>query len=273
MRFPVPTRVERAGATAPSGPSSPVDVPVRLSRWRERLVMAGSALATLAVIVTGAVVGEGGGAPEDPEAALSDLARRALAELPHAYLAGGSVVVPAATDAGVVLSNYVPPERLDGAPEPLGAHGLADYGLVSEFGPAPAWTREITGADSVYADVGPLHLGCMRWPGESICRPTLLTENEDQFHVFRSGIPAEAFLVEGPVLQGLTFDALQAGQRRLLVVGGFAGTAYAAVSVRLADGSEVSAQTSAEAIAGATAWWAVVDQPVESVRAEAVDAS
>lgn len=243
--------------------------------WHDRLVVAAAALATLLVIVMGMSLPREGPGYTDPSSELTELGRRAVDSLPNAYQAGDSVIVPAADDPSIMWVDEVPATRIDGVAVPLYVRGLVGYSLLNASRTAPGWVDEITDADRIYVDVGSLFIACMRWPGAEGCGPTLLMQNEGRFYIYRSGIGSENFL-ESRDMEGYIYDAVVAGERERLVLGGLGGTETEEVRLLLQDGTEVGAHTSKLVVPGATVWWATARQPVESVTAyrangEAVD--
>lgn len=260
MGVAVPQRVDYAEAVDAIGSSA-------RSR-RRRSTVAASVLATLAVIAGPLVVGwlgfMGHMTPVNGDALLSPMARRVLHTLPQAYTTSGMVVVPAAGDRGLVSTSPLPRDQIDGAVVNLGVHGLADYGYLPRSGQAPDWLSGLRPQDQVFSDVGTLSFACMRWPGASDCKGTLLMSYGGQRHVFRSGLD-----VVGSPDQVHTFRALDAGLPTTLLLGSLPPRAVSA-SVKVGSNGSfdvVFGHTSRpRAVGGATLWWAVTAAPAVAVR-------
>jgi hypothetical protein len=240
--------------------------------WRAHASTVGASLATLFVIVASAVMANGGGAvvpgPDDPRAELTALGERVLDELPLAYQVDDAVVLPASADPGVYWSDAVSDERIVGHAVPMGARGLVEYSRLSSSPDAAAWTGDITAADRIFADVGPLWFACTTWPGEDRCSASVLMLHEDRYYFYRTGLGSSGFLDENGAMQVFAFDSIGNDGMQQLLVGGVDGTATKDVELSLADGSRVSAWTTTSlAAAGETIWWRQVSSPVDVVTA------
>jgi hypothetical protein len=240
--------------------------------WRAHTSTVGSSLATLLVIVASAVLAQNGGirvSAPDPTAELTELGQRALADLPLAYQADDAVVVPSATDPS--MSYAVDLHRIVGYPVQLGAQGLVEYGRFSSSADAPAWTSQITEADRVFADVGPLWLACTAWPGQEQCSASVLMYQDGNYYFLRSGLGASGFADADGGMRVFTFDSVNDTGLAQLLIGGVARGQHegvADVRLTLADGSEVSAwTTTSHSPGGETIWWREVSVPVDAVTA------
>ncbi|HSE70627.1 MAG TPA: hypothetical protein VLA97_07705 [Nocardioidaceae bacterium] len=270
-------QLAHSARAAPAGPAPPPPTGHQARAWHDRLVEALAAAATLAVIagpgVFSALADLGPvSLAEEETTELSELGRQALQELPFAYEAGGTVVVPAATDASVEWTHPVAEWLIDGEVTPLGVRGLTGYTTMSSSDLAPAWTDDLTSEDRVLADVGYLSLACTRWPGETECTPAVLVEHGERLYFHRSGLGSSDFLDPGARMELFTFDVLGVGDTQQLAMGGLGATDVDAVTVTLQDGSSLPARLSVdEAVPGATMWWAIVTQPVRYATAYDVE--
>jgi hypothetical protein len=236
---------------------------------RERLVVVAAVVATLAVIAGPGIVGAsgllGGMSPRVEDPRLSDGARRVLDELPGAYAAAGTVVVPAATDRHVLWIGPIADSSIDGRVVDLGARGLVPFGTLPTSSTTPAWRSDVEPADRVFADVGPLHFGCAPSSSGGTCRGTVLVEHGGRWHALhgvegRAGSPGGATATRVSVLGGGGEAGLWLGW---MPEG--AATAWATVvgdhSVRDVPGR--TSQTDARG--GAAMWWVRSSEPVSTV--------
>jgi len=230
----------------------------------QRLVVVAAVVATLSVIA-GPLIAAGLGVvgrfvPVEEDSVLTPTAQRVLEELPGAYATRGMVVVPAATDPGVVW-NAVPAESWEGEVVDLEVRGLAEYGYLPSAGSAPAWLSEVTPRDRVFSDVGDLYFACTSWAGEDACAGSLLMEHEGDLFLYRAGLR-----LLGSPDEVRTFRVLDAGLPTDLALGRMPVGATGA-TVTLDDGRQLRASVSATgAVGGATVWWASTTEPVAGVR-------
>ena len=209
---------------------------------------------------------------------LSPLEQKVLDRVPDAHRVDGEVVVPGPVDprAEVAFRLSAPAGRV----APLGWHGYEDFrGIpVRTTQRYPAFlTSPVPDDADVWADAGPLHLGCHR-TSESTCHLLLLVGNPRTgwFSIMRD--PAwmhlgdQRFLKPGAPMEVFA-DSTFAGDRvRPLVVGGFHGTDAERVELELRDGTTTEATVDSGRIApGSTLFWSLTDSPV--VRATAYDAA
>lgn len=244
-------------------------------RWRPHVTMAAAAVATLAVMLGSTILAHAdlGGRPplpQDPRDQLTALGRRALDELPLAYLAQGAVVVPAPTDPNIRWSGAIPVARMERPAVPLGARGVIDYARFGTSPDAPAWTRDLTGADRVLTDVGPLWFACTRSPGQEGCTASLLVFHDLHYYHYKSLHGSASVLDEGTPMEVSAFDAIYGTDLQQLLVVRVAGTGVRSVLLTMVDGSQVSTFSDPDLrAAGDTLWSASVSKPVDSVTAYA----
>ena len=217
----------------------------------QRLVIAGPMLAALGL-----------GGHRAPVDALTPDARRVLKELPGAFVTGGLVVVPAATDPNLLWTGPISPGLVEDPVVSLGVDGLAEHGDLHLQETAPAWLRQVGSEDLVFEDVGNLSFACTRWPGAHVCTGTLLIEHLGERYILRSGLDLRRS--PGDVS---SFRVLDNGLPSELVLGGAPPEVRSVAVTMTAGGSHVvEARTSAPgAVGGTTLWWASVPAPVATV--------
>jgi hypothetical protein len=268
---------------------------VRRRRGRRALAAGGTAAVAAAVLVIGVVVVGAGtrGATEvatypAPER-MSELAERALAEVPGAVRVSGSqVTIPRPVDARPRSHPgwTVAPEAVVAAALPLDGHG---YSGVTDFrgGSFPGWLAagassyaRAHGGDAygtgVLVDEGDWYLGCVRpdaspgTPSDRACDVTMLLQSGDGW-VGRVGLGTDEFLRPGADLELFTFEDFSTGTRRTLWVGGRAGTDVGRVDLATADGTTVRARVAnGTVVPGASVFWAAVDGDAAGEVTEAV---
>jgi hypothetical protein len=162
---------------------------------------------------------------------------------------------------------------------PLGWRGLQDFhgppvGTTRRY-PAFFNLRVLPDDENVWADQGPLHLGCHRISA-SACNLLLLVGNRriGWFSIMhdpaRLHLGDQRFLKPGAPMQVFPGSTFSGDRVRPVVIGGFHGTAAERVELTLKDGTTTEATVDVGRIApGSTLFWALTDSPV--VRATAYD--
>jgi hypothetical protein len=249
--------------------------------------MSAVAAATAALVATGAVVAASSGVlhrtdkqepakPMPSYKVLSPLEQKVLDQVPGSHRVGGEVVVPAPVDprAEAAFRLTAPAGRI----APLGWHGYEDFRGIPFHSTRrfPAFLDlPVPGDADVWADHGPLHLGCHH-TSASTCNLLLLVRSRHAgwFSIMRD--PAwmhlgdRRFLKPGAPMQVFADSTFAGGRVRPVVVGGFHGTSAERVELALEDGTTTEATVDSGRIArGITLFWALTDSPV--VRATAYD--
>jgi hypothetical protein len=259
----------------------------RRERRNRRLVLATVAAATAAVVATGAVVAASSGmlhkADEKQPAkpipsykVLSPLEQKVLDRVPDAHRVDGEVIVPGPVDprAEVAFRLSAPAGRI----APLGWHGYEDFrGIPFRTTQRyPAFlTSPVPDDADVWADAGPLHLGCHR-TSATTCNLLQLVRSQHAgwFSIMRD--PAwmhlgdQQFLKPGAPMQVFPGSTFAGNRVRPTVIGGVHGTTTERVELALRDGTIAEATVDSGRIApGSTLFWSLTDSPV--VRATAYD--
>ena len=257
-----------------TGPGPDLDRIRRRGRSRRRLrragaaggVVAGAALVTVvAVAVTGGTERAADPArPPKPAASsasgLSELAQRALAEIPGAQQVSPSMVsipAPAARSFGAELD-----AEIQGEPVELPEEAYAGVTLYEASG-FPAWlydgteeaekaqgseeegypvgTTDLTG---VGVDLGPRYLACARShsPDDATsggrCSPAVVTRQGDRWS-YEWGMGTERFLEPGAPMEVFASDATVDGAGGTLGIAGLDGTEVARAVFIGTDGARV----------------------------------
>lgn len=228
----------------------------------DRLVVALTVLAVLVVVgLPAALAGldaPGGHGPVE-QVALTDNARRVLAEVPGAYQEHGLVVVPAATDPYVAWTGVVGPERITGEVVALEVNGITPYGKLPPVA-APDWLFDFGAVDAVVSDVGDLSFACVRPPDVEECRGTLLTQNIGQRFTFGREIGAPG------TSEVLRFSGLRPDGVVSVVLGWLPpGAARVSAEGYGRRGEEVAVRTALTDRSGKGIWWLVSDDPVTTL--------
>ncbi|GAA4098972.1 hypothetical protein [Nocardioides kongjuensis] len=258
----------------PSGPGPDLDLIRRRGRGRRRLrragtagsVVAGAALVTVvAVAVTGGTerAADPAGPPKvvaSARAGLSDLARRALTEIPGAQqvsptmvsipapgarglgpdmpaqVHGQAVALPEESYAGVTMFKRkdVPAWLYDGTEALEKDQGDEETGY-------PVGTTDLTG---VGVDLGPQYLGCVTTEGAAdppageTCHPAVVTRQGDAW-AYQWGMGTERFLEPGAPMEVFTTRASVDGADGTLGIAGLDGTDVARAVFIGTDGTRV----------------------------------
>jgi hypothetical protein len=259
---------------------------------RRRTRLALTAGGTAAVVALAALVGTGvaGGdagrgrqhvadRPQQPKQ-LSELARRALAEVPGArQVSSWQVVIPAgaARPADAFPLDEVSPEPLTVAPVDIGTRW---YTGVTSFRKQdfPAWLwqgtqdyeRHVLGDDEGYpvgstddgviVDGGPLRLACVtaKSAGDP-CYPAMLSGPDGDLS-YEWGMGTDDFLQPGEGLELFHTASYTSGAPTTVWIGGTDGTDVASVDLVTTDGTTVSAHVeSGTFVPGDTMFWGTVD--------------
>ncbi len=262
----------------------------RKERRTRRVVLTAVAATTAAVVATGAVVVASTGVlhkadkqepakPMPSYKVLSPFEQKVLDRVPGSHRVGGEVVVPAPVDprAEVAFRLTAPAGRVAS----LGWHGYEDFRAypVHTTQRYPGFLKPGVPEDAdVWADQGPLHLGCHR-TSASACNLLLLVGNRriGWFSLLHDAawlhLGDRQFLKPGEPMQvfsGTTFAGHPLRSWVPWVVGGFHGTTAERVELALRDGTKAEATVDSGTIAsGSTLFWALTDSPV--VRATAYD--
>lgn len=259
--------------TGPSAPGPDLDLIRRRGRGRRRLrragaaggVIAGAALVTvLAVAVTGGAERAADPvappkAPASSRAGLSELAQRALAEIPGAQqvspsmvsipapgrrsmpgsdaeVHGEAVQLPEQAYAGVTMFERkdVPAWLYDGTEALEKAEGDEQTGY-------PVGTTDLTG---IGVDLGPRYVGCVttegsgELPAGETCYPAMVTRQGDRWS-YEWGMGTERFLEPGAPMEVFTTDAVVDGNAGTLAIAGLDGTGVARAVFVGTDGTQV----------------------------------
>jgi hypothetical protein len=270
-------------------------------RRRRRARLAGVAVGSAAAVVAacvGAAAVTGGTADRaddsppvahEPPHEMSDIAKRALAEIPGAVqVSSWQVVIP--MPAGARASNGaeqdVPTDHVEAGPVDLDTRwytgvttfrkkdfpawlydGIADYEqnvLGDESNGYPVGSTDI----GVLVDAGPMRLACMtplpQWgdtedAGATGCFPAMLS-GDDAHLQYRWGMGTDDFLQPGKDLELFDTETYTSGSPRMVWVGGTDGTDVATVDLVTTDGQTVSATVApGSLVPGETMFWGVVD--------------
>lgn len=269
--------------TGPSGPGPDLDLIRRRGRGRRRLRQvsaAGSALvgATLVAVVAVAVTGgteqaaDPAVSPTTPPAGpagLSDLARRALAEIPGArqvsptmvsipasgrrsfdaglgaQIHGEAVALPEDAYAGVTTYKRkdVPAWLYDGTEAVERAQDDEDTGY-------PVGTTDLTG---IGVDLGPQYLGCVTTEGSDdlpageTCYPAVVTRQGDTWN-YEWGMGTDQFLEPGAPMEVFSTRAFVDGVDGTLGIAGLDGTEVARAVFVGTDGTRVEGTVLADTL-------------------------
>lgn len=285
----------------PSGPGPDLDRIRRQGRSRRRLRRGGAAggLVAGAAVVTVVAVAVTGGAERaaDPvappktsapaRAGLSELAQRALAEIPgaqqvspsmvsipvpgrrtlgsgiDAQVHGEAVQLPEEAYSGVTLFKRkdVPAWLYDGTEAIEKAEGDEENGY-------PVGTTDLTG---IGVDLGARYLGCVTTEGSGdlpageTCYPAMLTRQGDGWN-YDWGMGTERFLEPGAPMEVFTTDAVVDGNDGTLAIAGLDGTEVARAVFVGSDGSQVEGTVLAGTLVpGESMFFGEVAGPLERV--------
>jgi hypothetical protein len=246
--------------TTPAPPGAPA-APVVERPGHPRLTVLAAALSVLGVLtLPGAVAGlldvavPDGGYQVVPE--LTDDAQEVVRRT-GADVIGRTVIVPVRPGTGVPAlapSAIVPPSEAVGALVDLDVRGL----VAMRTDVAPPSIDDLAGrlvpwVDRVYADVGPLAIGCLG-ADDGTCSLSLLVHAGEDYYRFPGQAPAR-FYAGDAQMEARTYEVIGG----YLVVGrmpqALAGDAVGQVIVSLADHAIVPARLSHEVEPGAVVWW------------------
>jgi len=225
----------------------PVVEPASEVHHSARVTAAAAALATLTIIAVSAMLGATGPStgpgpgPDQPRVILSELARHALSTLP-AYQLGENVIVFGNVDRHIAWTDPVPLRAIEGHAVPLQGGALADYSSLP-LRRSPSWIHQLTPADHVYAELGPLFLACVVETAGQPCAPVVLTYHDTRYFLFDSDLGPSR--VPAGTMQVFAFDSVNGTERSQLLVGRVGGTAVSKVRVTRDDGLIIPAATSA----------------------------
>lgn len=260
--------------SGPSGPGPDLDGIRRRGRSRRRVRRAGAAgglVAGVALATVVAVAVSGGSeqaadptappkASASPRAGLSELARRALAEIPGArqvspsmvsipapgarglgpdlptQVHGEAVALPEESYAGVTMFKRkdVPGWLYDGTEALEKAQGDEETGY-------PVGTTDLTG---VGIDLGPTYLACVTTqdagdpPAGGECHPAVVTRQGDAW-AYEWGMGTERFLEPGAPMEVFASDSTLDGADGTLAIAGLDGTDVARAVFIGTDGTRV----------------------------------
>ncbi|WP_296607016.1 hypothetical protein, partial [Nocardioides sp.] len=220
--------------------------------------------------------------PADRPHQLSELGRRALAEIPGATQVSDWQVVLPAPDGGQRDWGLDDPIRPVGAPVDTGAH---HYSGVTSYRPAdfPHWLydgvqhieqTDLADEDGSYpvgstdlgilVDDGPAYLGCVGTATR--CGPALLTRGGDGGWVYEWGMGTDAFLKPGSKMEVFLSDDYATGAPGQLVLAGLPGTEVARVELVTVDGTRVAGHVeSGTVVPGDTMMWGTVTGDLAAV--------
>ena len=257
---------------------------------RRRLSALGAATGVVvATVVLGLVVssltGAGSDRAREPEPAghphqLSELAQRALDEVPGATQVSDWQVVLPAPDGALRDWGLDDPVRLAGAPVDTGAH---HYSGVTAYRRAdfPHWLydgiqhieqTDLAGEDGSYpvgstdlgilVDDGPAYLGCVGTAAR--CGPALLTRAGDW--VYEWGMGTDDFLKPGSSMEVFLSDDYSTGAPGQLVLAGLPGTDVARVELVTVDGTRTEGHVeSGTVVPDQTMMWGTVTGDLAAV--------
>ena len=261
----------------------------RRRRTRLALVVSGTAAAVVAVSVGISALTGGAGeraadtpVAQQPPKQMSDLARRALAEIPGAVqVSSWQVLLPAPVGAKTAFPEQrVPADHLEAGPIDIGTHSYTGVTAYRQNA-FPAWLRDgvsdyehAQGDESGYpvgstdmgiiVDGGPQRLGCMtsleEWgdPAEG-CFPAMLSGADGDLS-YDWGMGTDDFLHPGKDLELFHTATYVAGTAQTVWIGGTYGTDVASVDLVTTDGTTVSATVAAGTLVpGNTMFWGTVD--------------
>lgn len=235
------------------------------SRGHERLTVAAAAVAVLAVLLVPPAVAWVVDlvAPVDrfPAFELTDRAKR-VAELPAANVLGDSVIVFVTPEMQVPAlrpSQRVLPSESAGQLVPLGVSGLLPMNPYLGPGDAEHVTSGLWPGDRVFADLGPLVVGCLPGPDDprGECTATLLVQHATGYYRYPRTLGSHTFLDRGSPMEADIYEVL-GGQ---VVIGGLPGTAADKVVVTMDNGNTLTAFTTPSASPGDVIWWAATTDP------------
>jgi hypothetical protein len=259
---------------------------------RRRFTALGAATGVLVTtvvlgLVVSSVTGAGSDQAREPEPAghphqLSELAQRALDEIPGATQVSDWQVVLPAPEGGQRDWGLDEPVRLAGAPVDTGADhysGVTGYrradfphwlydgiqhieqtDLADEDGSYPVGSTDL----GVLVDDGPAYLGCVG--SATRCGPALLTRDGAGDWVYEWGMGTEAFLKPGSKMEVFLSDDYATGAPGQLVLAGLPGTDVARVELVTVDGTRTEGHVeSGTVVRGDTMMWGTVTGELAAV--------
>jgi hypothetical protein len=190
--------------------------------------------------------------PEEPRIQLTRLAERSLAELP-AYRIGDNVVVVAALDRNLERAGWVPHHRIEADAVALGGSALLDYADQPLAPGTAGWVRDISSADRVYAQFGPLYVACVEAAPGQDCTPAVLVYDDISYQYFLPEL--EPHRVADGEMAVHTLRSVNGTDIVRLLIGRIGRTDVGQVLVTVKGGWEITATTTTGlAVPGETLW-------------------